>query len=342
MGRRNGRSPLAGASEVEILDTRLCDLGVSLEGSWLEAPIRGVVNELADRGLRVRPAFWLSDDWFSPEGIVGVAIPFYLAHPRLKRLERKYMLEVEGGTPAQCRKLLRHEIGHAVQHAYELQRRPRWRARFGNSSRPYPEYYRPNPASRRYVLHLGYWYGQAHPDEDFAETFATWLEPGSRWREQYAGWPALRKLEYVDELMTELADQTPRVRRRARVEPISSLRQTVREYYAAKRARFEGVSNNLYDADLRRIFGADTATSGRERAANFLRRNGPRIRKMVAQGTGKREYALEVVLKDMIIRCRELDLRVGHRAEDVLIDFAILLAARSVEYVYRGREWHAL
>jgi hypothetical protein len=47
-------------------------------------------------------------------------------------------------------------------------------------------------------------------------------------------------------------------------------------------------------------------------------------------------------MKDMIARCRELDLRVGHLAEDILIDFAILLAARSVEYVYRGREWHAL
>jgi hypothetical protein len=342
MGRSDAELPLDGATDEEILDTRLCDLGVSLEGSWLESPIRGVCGELAKRNLRVRPAFWLSDDWFSPEGVVGVAVPFFLAHPRLKRLERKQMLEVEGGTLAQCRKLLRHEIGHAVQHAFELHRRPRWRARFGNSSRPYPEYYRPNPASRRHVLHLGYWYAQAHPDEDFAETFATWLKPGARWRERYAGWPALRKLEYVEALMAELAGQSPRVKTRARVEPLGSLRHTVREHYAAKHARFEGVANNLYDADLRRIFGADIAKSGRLRAANFLRRNGPRIRKMVAQGTGKREYALEVVMQEMIARCRELDLRVGHSPEDILMDFAILLAARSVEYVYRGREWHAL
>jgi len=334
--------PLDGASEKAILDTRLCDLDISLEGSWLEAPVRDVENEIAKRGLKVRPAFWLSDDWFSPEGVVGVAIPFYLAHPRLKRLERKHMLEVEGGTLAQCRKLLRHEVGHAIQHAFELHRRPRWRARFGNSSRPYPEYYRPNPASRRHVLHLSYWYAQAHPDEDFAETFATWLTPGSRWRDRYADWPAIKKLEYVDELMKHLAGQKPRVTSRARVEPISHQQQTVAEYYTAKRARFDGASNNLYDADLRRIFGADSAAPGRERAAGFLKRNGPRIRKMVAQGTGKREYALEVVLKDMVSRCRELDIRVGHPAEDILIDFAILLAARSVEYVYRGREWHAL
>jgi hypothetical protein len=191
------------------------------------------------------------------------------------------------------------------------------------------------------VLHLGYWYAQAHPDEDFAETFATWLSPNSRWRKRYASWPALRKLEYVDELMADLAGRPPRVRRRARVEPIEKLRQTLREYFDAKRARFEGAANNVYDADLHRLFKEGTYADG-ESAANFLRRNGPRMLRMVARGTGKREYALDVVLRDMIQRCRELGLRATAREEDMLIDFAILLSARSVEYFYRGREWHAL
>jgi hypothetical protein len=258
------------------------------------------------------------------------------------RLERKQVLEVEGGTLPQCLKLLRHELGHAMQHAFALHRRPRWRAHFGSSSRPYPEYYRPNPASHRFVLHLAYWYAQAHPDEDFAETFAVWLTPGSRWRRRYAGWPALRKLEYVDALMSELAGRPPHVQTRARVEPLAKLRSTLGEYYEAKRARFSGVENNLYDADLQRIFAADGAPVGRETAASFLRRNGPRIRRMVARGTGKREYALDVVLRDMIVRCRELGLRASSREDDIVMNFAILLAARSVEYVYRGREWHAL
>jgi hypothetical protein len=334
--------PLEDRSDRELLDTRLCDLGVRLEGSWLEGPIRKVCRELEARDLRIRPKFWLSDDWFSPEGIVGVALPFFLAHPRLMRLERKQMLEVEGGTVPECTKLLRHEVGHAVQHAFALHRRPRWRAHFGNSSRSYPEYYRPNPASRRFVLHLAYWYAQAHPDEDFAETFAVWLTPGSRWRKRYAGWPALRKLDYVDELMSELAGRAPRNRSRARIEPLRSLRKTLREHYEAKHERYSGVVTNIYDADLRRLFAEKTTDAKSETAASFLRRNGPRIRRMVARGTGKREYALEVVLRDMIVRCRELGLRTAGREEDILMDFAILLAARSVEYVFRGREWHAL
>jgi len=343
--KRTRRLPWEDQSDRELLETRLCDLGVTLEGSWLEGPIRRVRRELDAKDLRIRPSFWLSDDWFSPEGVVGVALPFFLVHPRLKRLERKQMLEVEGGTVPQCVKLLRHEIGHAVQHAFDLHRRPRWRAHFGRSSRPYPEYYRPNPASRRFVLHLGYWYAQAHPDEDFAETFAIWLTPGSQWRKRYAGWPVLRKLTYVDELMSELAGRAPRTRFRARVEPLEKLRFTLHEYYEAKRDRYSGVSNNIYDTDLRRLFTERTTRTDHansETAASFLRRNGPRIRRMVARGTGKREYALDVVLRDMIVRCRELGLRMSGHEEDVLMDFAILLAARSVEYVYRGREWHAL
>ena len=57
------------------------------------------------------------------------------------------------------------------------------------------------------MLNLANWYAQSHPIEDFAETFAVWLRPGSRWRSRYADWPALRKLEYVDALMQEVDEQ---------------------------------------------------------------------------------------------------------------------------------------
>src|SRR5207248_9879463 len=87
-------------------------------------------------------------EWFSPDNTPGIAIPFYLAHPRLMRLERKMIIEVEGGTQSECMRILRHEAGHVVQHAYQLHRRRRWRELFGRSSTRYPNYYRPDPASR--------------------------------------------------------------------------------------------------------------------------------------------------------------------------------------------------
>lgn len=339
--RRGGAFPWENWPDARLFDVRLCDLGVTLENSRIAEPIAKVCAELAAKDLRVRPHFWLAEEWFSPEGISGVAVPFHLAHPRLTRLERKHMLQVEGGTRAECLRLLRHEVGHAVQHAFALHRRPPWQQHFGRSSRAYPDHYRPNPASRRFVLHLDYWYAQAHPDEDFAETFAVWLTPRSRWETRYAGWPALRKLQYVDELMKSLAGRRPSVRSRRQVEPLERNRRTLREHYAEKRERFGALTSNIYDTDLRRIFSEGGERRG-VTAAGFLRKNRVEIRRMVAKGTGKHEYTLDRVLGDMVMRCKELGLRAVGPGEELRTDLAILLTARSVEYVYRGREWHAL
>ena len=188
-------------SDEQLLKQRLSSLRVAVEGTWLEDCLSTLYEELEERGIRLRPHAWISSEWFSPADVPGIAIPFYLTHPRLMKLEKKMMLDVEGGTWSECMAILRHEAGHAIQHGYQLQRRRRWQQLFGPSSKHYPRYYRPNPASRRYVQHLRLWYAQSHPDEDFAETFAVWLRPRSNWRTRYAGWPALKKLEYVDELM---------------------------------------------------------------------------------------------------------------------------------------------
>ena len=319
----------------------MCDLPVRLEDSWVTDVIDRVKGELESRGLRVNPHFWLSEEWFSPQGVPGVAVPFYLAHPRLIRLERHQMLEAEGATRKSCLKLLRHEVGHAVEHAFRLHRRRQWQKHFGRSSKPYPDFYRPNPSSRRYVLHLDYWYAQAHPDEDFAETFAEWLTPRSRWKTRYKGWPALRKLEYVDQLMKEVADTRAPVLSRARPEHLPRLRQTLGEYYAHKHERFEGMDSNVYDADLSRLFSASAVRTA-PTAAAFLRRAQVRIRRQVARCTGRHEYAIDLVLREMIARCRKLELRAASPTDQLINDLAVLVAARSVEFVYQRREWHAM
>ena len=206
-GKRRSRSKEPAWAQLpddELLDWRICDLGVKVEGTVLEERIERLHAELSARDIRFRPHYWFSDDWFSPEGVPGVAIPFYLAHPRLARLERSQMLEVEGGTREWCLRILRHEAGHAIDTAYGLHRLRRWQAVFGKSSLPYPDEYAPRPYSKSYVRHLGNWYAQSHPDEDFAETFAVWLKPRSNWRSQYEGWPALKKLEFVAGLLAEL------------------------------------------------------------------------------------------------------------------------------------------
>lgn len=331
------------ASTQELLDWRLCDLDIELSGSWLEAPIGKLHQELAARALRVRPHCWLSEEWFSPAGVPGIAIPFYLVHPRLRRLERSQILEVEGATRAECLRLLRHEAGHALQHAFNLHRRKKWREHFGSSAEPYPDYYRPNPGSRRYVVHLPYWYAQSHPDEDFAETFAVWLAPGSTWKSDYKGWRALKKLRYVDELMRELAGQRPPIKSRARPDPIHRIQTTLREHYEAKHARYQVVAARPSDQDLLRLFTRPTNGSPRgPSAAAFLRSHRSEIRRMVARSTGKQELALDCVLVEMIARSRELGLRAVGRKRQLIVDMAILLSARSAVFGTCGKDWLAL
>ena len=293
-----------------LLDLRLCDLGLKLERTPLAAAAERLYEELEHRGIRHKPHVWLSSEWFSPDGIPGIALPFYLAHRRLKQLERNQMLEVEGGNEVGCMRILRHEAGHAIDTAYRLHRRKRWREIFGSFRQPYPQTYRPKPNSRNYVVHLAAWYAQAHPAEDFAETFAVWLTPRSRWRRRYSNWYiALRKLEYVDELMREIEGQPAAVRSRAQVYPMKDLKITLRQHYRGKRAHYAVEWDDSYDRDLARLFSNDKRHAGRPTAVSFLRGIRKEIRERIADWTGAHTYTVDQVLQDLIDRSREKRLR---------------------------------
>lgn len=338
------RYPWASFPDRDLLKLRLKDLKLSLKGTWLEDCLGDLHEELARRDIRVRPHAWLSDEWFSSAETPGIAIPFYLAHPRLIRLERKKILDVEGGTRTECMRILRHETGHVLQHSYNLQRRRRWQQLFGRSSTPYPEFYRPDPASKKYVQHLRLWYGQAHPDEDFAETFAVWMGPRANWRKRYEGWPALEKLEYVDELMAEIGIAKPELTGRSVVEPISRSSKTLASYYAAKQKRYVTDPPTVYDRDLKRIFSDDPRHRRAPLATSFLRRHGARIRSTVSKWTGQYQLNIDAVLDDMMIRCRDLNLHAAGPERQLVIDFTVLLTSKIVQSLYNQsrRPWFAL
>jgi hypothetical protein len=239
-------------------------------------------------------------------------------------------------------RILRHEAGHAIDTAYGLHRRRRWQAVFGKSSQPYPEEYQPKPYSKSYVRHLENWYAQSHPDEDFAETFAVWLRPRSAWRTQYAGWPAIKKLEFVDQLMAQIRDQKPRFVSRERVEPVRKLRKTLRTYYAEKRARYEIDAGYSFDQELRRLFSDSSECARRASAAAFLRRNRRDLRQCVATWTGQYQYTIDQVLREMIQRCQELGLRLRSSESTALRDAQMMLTVQTMNYLQRGHHKIAL
>jgi len=323
-------------TEEELLNMRLCDLPVKIEGTTLEHRVKRLYDELDQRQIRFKPYVWLSEEWFTPDGIPGFAIPFYLAHPRLMKLERKFMLEAEGVSHIECMRIMRHETGHALSNAYTLHGKRDWRDVFGSFAQAYPDFYKPDPRSRGYVLHLNAWYAQAHPAEDFAETFAVWLASGEVWRTTYREWPALRKLEYVDRTMDKIHEELPPNRVRRRVEPLTRLKLTLREHYQRKRDHYAMEWPPIYDSHLFRIFSPDSHNTPLGSAAGFLQRNRRQLRQEVAEGTGLHHYTVDQALKHMINRCKELKLRVAIAESEAKLRATIMLTAQSLNAVHSG------
>jgi hypothetical protein len=303
-------------SDEQLLSLRFCDLKLKIQGTELEDAIERLYRELSMRGIHFRPHCWLAQEWFSPDGIPGIAIPFYLAHKRLISLERRFMREVEGGNRNWLMRILRHEAGHAIDSAYRLRRRSGWRSVFGPASLPYPDTYRPRPGSRRFVQHLGAWYAQAHPTEDFAETFAVWLKPHSTWRREYEGWPAYAKLQFIDELAQEIGDQKPQIADRSTIEDVTHETGTLRGHYDQKLARYRMPRRSGADELLLKVFTTAPRNRSAPKAAGVLREMRAPLRQQIQRSGAFSEYLVHQVLRLMIERCERLGLYVrGSRRE---------------------------
>jgi hypothetical protein len=326
---------IAGLSDDELLQMRICDLKLGIAGSELEGRIAIFHEELAAKGIALKPICYLGEEWFSPEGCATIAVPFYLAHPRLKKLEERMMMEVEGGTEAWCLRLLRHEMGHVLNHAYLLEKDKKWRKLFGSPSLEYSESYRARPYSKRFVRHLDGWYAQSHPEEDFAETVAIWLTPGLDWKNQYRGWSALEKLKYVDQLLSELAGKPPVVFRKSKMGEAARLRSRLAAYYKRRRRVYAQDFPDFFDADLKKLFAEPALAPDNERAAVFLKRSSKLILNAVSHWTGEPKFTLARVLRELTKRCAELDLRL--QSSSAGIEISAYLATLASHYRLTGR-----
>ncbi len=326
---------LASLTDEQLLQMRICDLKLKIPGTELESRIGTFHRELDEKGIVLKPVCYLGDEWFCPEGASSIAIPFYLAHPRLKKLEERMMMEVEGGTESWCMCLLRHEMGHVFNHAYLLSKERGWQKMFGPPSLEYSESFRARPYSKRFVRHLEGWYAQSHPEEDFAETVAIWLTPGLDWRQQYRGWKALDKLHYVDELLGKLAGKPPLVVSRAKMSQASRLRSRLEVYYKRRRRLYAQDFPDFFDGDLRKLFAEKSAASDGERAATFLKRSRKAVLNAVSAWTGEPKFTIDRLLRALTQRCAELDLRL--RSNSAGMEIAAYLATLASHYRLTGK-----
>lgn len=326
-------------SDEELLSLRICQLPLKIEGTWIEACIEELYSELKSKGLSFSPPCYLADEWLTPDQEPIIGIPFFLAHPRLIKLERKIMLEVEGGDKETCLKLLRHECGHAINYAYKLYRRKTWQKHFGKFNTEYSDTYRYRPFSRKFVHHLDDYYAQYHPDEDFAETFAVWLNPDIDWMRQYQGWKALEKLKYVDKLMQEIKDKEPLVKNPQPYWQAKKIKMTLKNYYKKKRHYYAEEFPDFYDDNLKKIFSlSENSTQDSSKLAwQFIRTYKKEIINTVSHWSGERKYVVSDILDSILLRCRHLKLVLTYPEDITLLKLAVYITNLVVNYIYTGR-----
>jgi hypothetical protein len=324
----------------DLLKLRICDLNLSIENSSVQDQVQAFRGELAAKSLQLKPKIYFGDEWFSPEGMVALSVPFYLAHPRLRALEKSQMLEVEGGTPEWFMKLIRHEAGHCFDHAYRFSKRRRWRELFGSPEQDYaPETYRPRPYSRSFVRNLDNWYAQSHPDEDFAETFAVWLDPAQDWREKYVAWPvALDKLQYIDGLVKEVRNMGPKGIKGYLPFSATRMRTTLEKYYSKRRREHADEYPDFFDGDLKRIFNGEPELSKKDHdAAKYMKKHRLEILQSVSYWSGERKFTINGLVKKLISRCESLNLRVGQNEARTNLEVAAYLATLVTHYLFTGK-----
>jgi len=162
------------------------------------------------------------------------------------------------------------------------------------------------------------------------------LQPRSNWRRRYRGWPALRKIEYVDALLDEIAGTRPKNRVRKKIERLPEIRITLREHYDRKRAKYAFEWPAYLDNDLRRIFSNEPRHRARETAVSFLRRTGAEIQQLVSDGTGVHGYAIDHLLELMIERAAQLKLRAAGREEQLKRQLMVMLTVQTMNVVHSG------
>jgi len=330
--------PVSEVSETpSLLEMPLAGLGLKIQGSPVEPFLERLVREIRDAGLRRWvPRFYLTDEWGCPSGHPIIGVPFYLADRRLMRIERERN-DLE--TPREIMMYLRHEAGHAINYAYRLYQTAEWRDTFGPFRRRYRDDYRPTPFSREYVRHLSGWYAQKHPDEDFAETFAVWMTPELPWRERYEGWPALRKLEYMDRTMQAIADRDPVVRRGRPDITVEDMEGSVGEVFAESSARNRAAMELNPDDELVEIFLPRGSRRKPTRPAwEIVEQHRTKLVDKIAHWTGVRRPIVRAMVDSIVEACRARGyLGLKGRESDYLVALTAYGTALAMNYMTRGK-----
>jgi len=313
----------------QLLNQPVGDLHLRPEDALRECLIR-LRRELIANRIAFYPHFYFGEEpWGCLDGTGSVEIPWYLANTQLWKLSDKHYLSY---SKKEVMMILRHETGHAVNYIYKLWKRDDWKELFGNFRKRYPNIYHFNPNSKDYVRYLhsigNPHYAQKHPDEDFAETFAVWIDPNSKWRWNYRDWPrALEKLRFLDRIFRreKIAARRPSNVPLVEEDPYTTIVSTVAEYFALEKKVDPWLKE--YTAHMKEIFPRDWKFKGsRIRADRFIQNYSEYIQSELATWipkAKKREVAQYVRDIQTICSINNLTLR-PNEATEKLIEVVIV------------------
>ena len=326
-------------STKSLLDTRICDLGLTIEGSSVEKFVQQLYRELEQKKIiKFRPSVYLTDEWGCPSGEPTIGIPFYLARPDLAQIESEHN-DLED--TREIMKYLRHEAGHAFNYAYKLHRTSEWKQLFGPYRRPYRENYRPVLFSKEYVRYLPGWYAQKHPDEDFAETFAVWMTPRSNWRKKYRGWGALAKLQYMDRIARESGKADPLRKRGTPDITVADMEVTVGEFYRHSTEQIPLLEVNL-DDDLATLFSVPKKKRSAESAQAFLARHRKTLVDQISIWTAMQRPLVRKLMESIEKRSGEMGLMIDRRKEaEHLSEFTVFATTLVMTHLARSKAFQA-
>ncbi len=222
------------------VDSRICDLGLRISGPPFGALKRSLERELSSRGIRLRPSFYLSNEYGCVAGTANVGVLWEDALPQRPSLHKRFRARLRD--PEILPRIMRHEAGHAFCYVHRLHARRDFRDLFkvrGDFFGSYPDGGWAPGAKDEARLRRGAHINircLKHPDEDFAICFQTWLHPEADWRVQYAAFPAiLRKLDYVDRVARTCGAKPYESDPRDIDAPVESLTMTVSEWFGNRR-----------------------------------------------------------------------------------------------------------
>src|SRR5437762_1245570 len=136
--------------------------------------------------------------------------------------------------------------------------------------------------------------------------------------------------------MTGLIGRSPSRPNHREVEPLSSLKKTLRQHYRRKRAYYTIHWPASHERNLYRVFSADPRRQSAPKAAQFLRHYRAEISDIVARGTGVHHYTVNHIVRHMIVRCREQNLRVTIPEEEARQMIIVTLTMQAMQVLRTG------